>query len=128
MTDQVEQPTTEDPQPNTPTDEPVAADNQSDSGLEDAGKKAIAAERRARAAAEKQAKQLKDRLDAIEAEKLSDQEKAVKAAHAAGLPKTVLTAIDKAPKYAEGRGVRFEVRTKKDLEGIRELAAIKMSN
>ncbi len=51
--------------------------------LEDAGKKALAAERRARAAAEKQAKELRGRLDAIEAEKLSDQEKAIRSAEAA---------------------------------------------
>lgn len=70
----------EEPQPNTPASESNPATSEGDPALEDAGKKAIAAERRARAAAEKQAKQLKDRLDAIEAEKLSEQERAVKAA------------------------------------------------
>jgi hypothetical protein len=55
-------------------------------------------------------------------------EKAVQAAHAAGLPASVLECIDNAPKYAEGRGVRFEVRTKKDLEAVRQVAAIKMAN
>jgi len=55
-------------------------------------------------------------------------EKAVKAAHEGDLPKDMLAAIDGAPKYAEGRGVRFEVRTRKDLESIKKLAAIKMAN
>jgi hypothetical protein len=55
-------------------------------------------------------------------------EKAVKAAHECGLPKSVLECIDSAPRYAEGRGVRLEVRTKKDLEGVKQVAAIKMAN
>jgi hypothetical protein len=55
-------------------------------------------------------------------------EKAVRAAHEAGLPASVLEHIDSAPKYAEGRGVRFEVRNKKDLEAVKNLAAIKMAN
>jgi hypothetical protein len=40
----------------------------------------------------------------------------------------VLKVIDEAPKYAEGRGVRLEIRNKKDLEAVKELAAIKMAN
>ena len=55
-------------------------------------------------------------------------EKAVAAAHAAKLPTTILEAIDKAPKYAEGRGFRFEVRTSKDVVSIKKLAVIKMAN
>jgi hypothetical protein len=55
-------------------------------------------------------------------------EKAVKAAHESDLPDAVLTSIDSAPKYVEGRGLRIEVRTKKDLEIIKKLAAIKMAN
>ena len=55
-------------------------------------------------------------------------ERAVKAAHESDLPGSVLTLIDSAPKYAEGRGVRMEVRIKKDLENAKELAAIKMAN
>lgn len=53
-------------------------------------------------------------------------EKAVKAAHASKLPADVLKAIDAAPKYAEGRGLRLEVRTKKDLAAVQTLAGIKM--
>ena len=55
-------------------------------------------------------------------------EKAVKAAHASRLPDSVLTLIDQAKKYAEGRGVRIEIRTKKDVEITKKLAAIKMEN
>jgi hypothetical protein len=55
-------------------------------------------------------------------------EKAVKAAQASGLSDSVLATIDSAPKYAEGRGVRIEVRTKKDLENVKVLAAVKMAN
>ncbi|HSG81468.1 MAG TPA: hypothetical protein VLC48_04400, partial [Gemmatimonadota bacterium] len=35
---------------------------------------------------------------------------------------------DSAEKYAEGRAVRIEVRTKKDLDNTKKLAAIKMTN
>ena len=55
-------------------------------------------------------------------------ERAVKAAHDSCLPDSVLTVIDEAPKYAEGRGIRIEVRNKKDREIVKELAAIKMAN
>ena len=52
---------------------------QSDSEvLSDPGKKALDAERRRAAAAEKSAKALQARLDALEAERLSKEEKAVK--------------------------------------------------
>jgi hypothetical protein len=55
-------------------------------------------------------------------------EKAVKAAQEAGLPATVLKTIAEARKYAEGRGVRLEIRNKKDLEAALKLAAVKMAN
>jgi len=55
-------------------------------------------------------------------------EKAVKAAHDLDLPDAILDAIDQAPKYAEGRGIRIEVRTKKDLDKVKKLAAVKMAN
>jgi hypothetical protein len=55
-------------------------------------------------------------------------EKAVKAAYDSDLTASVLALIDSATKYPEGRGVRIEVRTKKDLETTKKLAAIKMSN
>ena len=52
-------------------------------------------------------------------------EKAVTAARAAGLPKALLAAIEAAPRYAEGRGVRVEVRTAKEAHAIAALAKIK---
>jgi len=55
-------------------------------------------------------------------------EKAVQAAHQNDLPDSVLSVIDNARKYAEGRGVRLEVRSQGDLENIQKLAAIKMAN
>jgi hypothetical protein len=55
-------------------------------------------------------------------------EKAVKAAHASSLPGSILDLIDGAPKYAEGRAVRIEVRSKKAREAIKILASIKMAN
>ena len=55
-------------------------------------------------------------------------EKAVKAAHAIPLSDSILAVIDEATKYAEGRGVRIEVRSRKDLEVAKELAAVKMAS
>jgi hypothetical protein len=55
-------------------------------------------------------------------------EKAVRAAHQGDLPESLLSMIDSARKYAEGRAVRVEVRTKKDLNNTKKLAAIKMAN
>ena len=55
-------------------------------------------------------------------------ERAVKAAHDSSLPESLLAIIDGAKKYAEGRGVRLEIRKKKDLDSVKKLAAIKMAN
>jgi hypothetical protein len=55
-------------------------------------------------------------------------EKACRAAHAAGLAAPVLAAIDGAPKYPEGRGVRIPVRSRRDLDTVESLAAIKVAN
>ncbi len=52
-------------------------------------------------------------------------EKAVAAARAARLPKLVLETIDAAPRYAEGRGVRFDVRTLRQAASLADLAEIK---
>jgi hypothetical protein len=54
-------------------------------------------------------------------------EKAVKTAHESDLPASVLAVIDGAKKYAEGRGVRLEVRTAEDVHNIEKLAVIKMA-
>jgi hypothetical protein len=61
--------------------EPVESESQPQSDsetLSDPGKKALAEERRRASAAEKTAKALQVRLDALEAEKLSKEEKALK--------------------------------------------------
>ena len=55
-------------------------------------------------------------------------EKAVKAAKTNGLPASVQSVIDNARKYAEGRGVRLEVRNARDVQNIEKLAQIKMAN
>ncbi|HVP13941.1 MAG TPA: DUF3788 family protein [Terriglobales bacterium] len=52
--------------------------------------------------------------------------KAVEAARrAAALPRSVLDLIEAARPYAEGRGVRLEVRTRKDLSTVLDLVAVK---
>jgi hypothetical protein len=55
-------------------------------------------------------------------------EKAVKAAHESDLSFSVLKIIDNAKKYAEGRGVRIEVRSAEDARNVEKLATIKMTN
>jgi hypothetical protein len=52
-------------------------------------------------------------------------EKAAAAAHARKLPAPVLKAIDSAPRYAEGRGLRFEVRQSREVSALATLAEIK---
>lgn len=54
-------------------------------------------------------------------------EKAVQAALESDLPETVVNIIENAPKYAEGRGIRFDVRTSADLKAVQQLASFKMS-
>lgn len=55
-------------------------------------------------------------------------EQAVAAARSSRLPAPVLAAIEAAPRYAEGRGVRFEVRTMRDAAPLALLARIKSEN
>ncbi len=54
-------------------------------------------------------------------------ERAVEVARRSGLAAAVLEAIDAAPRYAEGRGVRLPVRTAGDVREIVRLAEIKMA-
>lgn len=54
-------------------------------------------------------------------------EKACAEAHERGLPAPVLAAIDAAPRYAEGRGVRMPVRSRKDVERVEALIEIKLA-
>ncbi len=55
-------------------------------------------------------------------------DKAVRAAHERGLPESILTALDSARKYAEGRGIRLQIRTPAELKPIEALAAIKVEH
>jgi hypothetical protein len=55
-------------------------------------------------------------------------EKAMVAARAAKLPKTVAHALETAPKYPEGTGVRLVVKSPRSLPALRKLAAIKVAN
>jgi hypothetical protein len=55
-------------------------------------------------------------------------ERAVTAARAARLPAEIQRAIEAAPRYAEGRGVRIPVRTAAQLPGLARLARIKHEN
>ena len=53
---------------------------------------------------------------------------AVKAARQSDLPKPVLKVVHDAPHYAEGTGVRREVKKPADLGAIRKPALIKLAN
>ncbi len=55
-------------------------------------------------------------------------EKAVKAARSSSMPSSVLNVIDNARKYAEGRAVRFEVRSIDDVRNVEKVAVVKMAN
>ena len=55
-------------------------------------------------------------------------DKAVKAAHEAGLPVSVIKSLDQAKRYAEGTGVRIEAKTRKDISIVKKLTAIKLQN
>jgi hypothetical protein len=52
-------------------------------------------------------------------------EKACTAAREARLPAAVLQAIEDAPRYVEGRGIRVPVRTARDVRTVEALAALK---
>jgi hypothetical protein len=55
-------------------------------------------------------------------------DKAVKAAKAANLPKKVADALAAAPRYLEGTGLRLMVHKASDLAAIRKLAQIKLAS
>lgn len=55
-------------------------------------------------------------------------DKAVAAARASDLPKSVVKDIAEAKRYAEGTGVHLWVRTIKDLAPIKKLVEIKLAN
>jgi hypothetical protein len=55
-------------------------------------------------------------------------DKAIEAARSAKLPQRIVEAIQTAPKYPEGTGVRITVKSIKDLAAIKNLAVIKIAN
>jgi len=55
-------------------------------------------------------------------------DKAVKAAHAADLPASVIKELGQAKRYAEGTGVRIEVKSPKEIAIVKKLTAIKLQS
>jgi hypothetical protein len=55
-------------------------------------------------------------------------DRAVAAARQSRLPKSALKALDEAPRYAEGTGLRLIVKGSKDLAAIRILTTVKLAN
>lgn len=55
-------------------------------------------------------------------------EKAVDALRESGLAPEVIAMVEHATKYTEGRVIRFEIRTKKEIQVVEALAKIKMDN
>jgi hypothetical protein len=53
-------------------------------------------------------------------------EKALTAIRQAAVPARVLRLLDEAPQYPEGTGLRFEIKTAKDIVVVKKLAAIKL--
>jgi hypothetical protein len=55
-------------------------------------------------------------------------DKAVEAARQSRLPPSVIKTINEAKRYAEGTGVRMEMKKPKDVEIAKQLAAIKLAH
>jgi hypothetical protein len=55
-------------------------------------------------------------------------DKAVEAARQSRLPPSVIKTINEAKRYAEGTGVRMEMKKPKDIEIVKQLAAIKLAH
>lgn len=55
-------------------------------------------------------------------------EKAMRAARETKLPVHIVRALDTAPKYPEGTGVRLEVKSPREIAALRKLAAIKVAH
>ena len=54
--------------------------------------------------------------------------RAVSAAQESGLPEEIKAAIEDAREYAEGRSIRFDVRTGEDVAIVKQIIGIKMAN
>jgi Protein of unknown function (DUF3788) len=55
-------------------------------------------------------------------------DKAVEAARQCKLSKAVMKVLEEAPRYAEGTGLRLEIKTRKDLAAVKKLAEVKLAN
>lgn len=55
-------------------------------------------------------------------------EKAMRSARQTRLPQCLVKAMDKAPKYPEGTGVRLNVKSSRDIGALAKLATIKVAN
>jgi hypothetical protein len=55
-------------------------------------------------------------------------DKAVAAVGKSGLPKKLVTELKNARKYAEGRGLRIDIKKSADVEHIKKLVEIKVNN
>ncbi len=55
-------------------------------------------------------------------------EKAVAVVEKSGLPQELITELKNARKYAEGRGLRIDVKSSADVENIKRLVEIKINN
>ena len=55
-------------------------------------------------------------------------DKAVEAARQSRLPQSVIKTINEARRYAEGTGIRMEMKKPKDIEIVKQLAAIKLAH
>jgi hypothetical protein len=55
-------------------------------------------------------------------------DKAVQAAENSSLPAEIIDRLKQARKYAEGRGLQVAVRTREDIELVKQLLAIKTAN
>ena len=55
-------------------------------------------------------------------------DKAVRAIEASDLPEAIKTELRNARKYAEGRGLRIDVKSAKDVKNIQKLVEIKVKN
>ncbi|MFH1198167.1 MAG: DUF3788 domain-containing protein [bacterium] len=55
-------------------------------------------------------------------------DKAVEAIEQSGLPTEIIDEIKNAKKYAEGRGIRLDIKNKKVLDSVKKLVKIKIEN
>ncbi len=55
-------------------------------------------------------------------------DRAMQAARQSNWPKRVIKAMDEAPKYPEGTGIRLKVKSSRDIGTLKKLAAIKLAN